>query len=179
MSTQRGDQTPASVFMGPGFRRDDGKGTWCPGRRSAPVMKRTFIAAALLFAGCDSIPSDPDGTLDRVREERLFRVGLIASHSPPPGAAADLLQRLTRATGAKASLERGPAEALLTRLEEGELDLVLGEFAEKSPWAAQVTLSEPIAATGPVVLAAAARNGENAWIALIHREARAVAMSRE
>jgi ABC-type amino acid transport substrate-binding protein len=139
-------------------------------------MIRIFLLATVLLAvGCDAIPSDPDGTLDRVRGERLFRVGLIASHAPPPDRAADLLRRLSRATGAKAAVERGPAESLWTRLEEGSLDLVLGEFAEKSPWAAKVTLSEPIGPGGPIILAAAARNGENAWIALVHREARAAA----
>lgn len=142
-------------------------------------MNRTFLlVAVLLLGGCDSIPSDPDGTLDRIRAERLFKIGLIASHRPPPGEARDFLQRLSRATGARPAPERGTAEALLTRLEEGELDLVLGEFAEKSPWAAQVTLTEPIAADGPIILAAAARNGENAWIALVHREARAAASAR-
>jgi ABC-type amino acid transport substrate-binding protein len=139
------------------------------------MIRAFLLATALLAVGCDAIPADPDSSLDRVRAERRFRVGLIASHAPLPGEAADLLQRLSRATGAKAALERGPAEALLNRLEEGDLDLVLGEFAEKSPWAAKVTLSEPIATNGPIVLAAAARNGENAWIALVHREARAAA----
>jgi ABC-type amino acid transport substrate-binding protein len=138
-------------------------------------MNRFFLLATALLAACDAIPSDPDGTLERVRGERMFRVGLIASHAPPSERATDLLRRLSRATGAKATVERGPAEALLTRLEEGSLDLVLGEFAGKSPWAAQVTLTEPIGPDGPVILAAAARNGENAWIALVHREARAAA----
>lgn len=139
-------------------------------------MNRAFLTAAvLLLTGCGAIPADPDGTLDRVRSERSFKVGLIASNDPPPAPAADLLERLTRATGAKAALERGPAEALLTRLEDGDIDLVLGEFAETSPWSAKVTLSEPIVAYGPTVLAAAARNGENAWIALVHREAQAAA----
>jgi ABC-type amino acid transport substrate-binding protein len=137
-------------------------------------MNRTFLLAAiLLLADCDSIPSDPHGTLDRVRAERAFRVGLVASDSEPPDGAVHFLRSLSRATGAKAVLERGPAETLLTRLEEGELDLVLGEFAEKSPWSTKVTLTEPIAVNGPIVLAAAARNGENAWIAVVHREARA------
>ena len=136
-----------------------------------------LLAAALFIGGCDAIPADPDGTLDRVRSERQFRVGLIASHGRPfaPDRAQDLLKRLSRATGARAAVERGAAESLLTKLEEGRLDLVLGEFAEKSPWAAQVTLTEPIGASGTTVLAAAARNGENAWIALVHREARAAA----
>lgn len=137
-------------------------------------MNRAFLlGAALLAAGCGSIPSDPDGTLDRIRSQRVFRVGLIASPEPPPESARTLLRRLSRATGARARLEPGAAEALLTRLEEGGLDLVLGELAEKSPWAARVTLTEPLAAGEGTILAAATRNGENAWIALVHREARA------
>lgn len=139
------------------------------------MIRILLLATAVVCAGCDVIPSDPDGTLERVRGEGLFRVGLIASPAPPPDRAADLLRRLSRATGAKAAVEHGAAESLLTRLEEGTLDLVVGEFAEKSPWAAQVTLSEPIGPGGPTILAAAARNGENAWIALVHREARAAA----
>jgi ABC-type amino acid transport substrate-binding protein len=139
------------------------------------MIRTLLLAAALSVAGCGAIPADPNGTLERVRGERLFKVGLIASHKPQSGEARDLLQRLSRATGARAALEHGPAESLLTRLEEGSLDLVLGEFAEQSPWAAQVTLTEPIVTNGPTILAAAARNGENAWIALVHREARAAA----
>jgi ABC-type amino acid transport substrate-binding protein len=143
-------------------------------------MNRAFLlTSALLAVGCDSIPADPDGTLERIRSERKFKVGLIASHAPPPDRAADLLRRLSRATGAEAAVERGPAEALLTRLEDGSLDLVLGEFAEKSPWAAQVTLTEPIGPKGATILAAAARNGENAWIALVHREASAAASAEQ
>ncbi len=140
-----------------------------------------LLAAVLLFGGCDSIPADPDGTLDRVRAERRLRVGIIASSAAPlaPDRARDLLARLSRATGARPELEQGPAEPLLTRLEEGGLDLVVGEFARKSPWAAQVTLTDPIAANGPTILAAAARHGENAWIALVHREARAAASGAE
>lgn len=141
-------------------------------------MNRTFLlAAAFAIGGCDSIPSDPGGTADRVSAERRFRVGIVASPGIPlePDRARSLLDRLSRATGARAALEPGAAEPLLTRLEEGGLDLVIGEFAEKSPWSTRVTFTEPIALDGPVMLAAAARNGENDWIRLVHREARAAA----
>ncbi|HEY5723026.1 MAG TPA: hypothetical protein VIT45_11960 [Allosphingosinicella sp.] len=142
-------------------------------------MIRPLLSIALLAAsaGCGSIPADPDGTLERVRAEGRYRVGLIASSNRPlaPERAQALLRRLSVATGARASIEPGPAEPLLARLEEGELDLVVGEFAEPSPWASKVTITEPIAANGPTALAAAARNGENAWIALLFREARTVA----
>jgi ABC-type amino acid transport substrate-binding protein len=138
------------------------------------------LAAALLLAGCGSIPADPDDSLERIRGEGRFSVGLIGSgpSAPAPEGAEALLGRLSRATGARPAVEHGSAEALLSRLEEGGLDLVIGEFAEQSPWAARVTLSEPIAAQGRTMLAAAARNGENAWIALVHREARAAAPGR-
>lgn len=143
-------------------------------------MNRAFLLAAVLLAGCDAIPSDLDGTLERVRGERRFRVGLIASPAPiAPDRARALLERLSGATGATAAIEPGAAEALLHRLEQGELDLVLGEFAEPSPWQHQVTISEPVAGRGATVLAAAARNGENAWIALLFREAKATAAAAE
>lgn len=143
-------------------------------------MNRAFLLAAALLAGCGAIPSDLDGTLERVRGERRFRVGVIASPAPlAPDRARALIAGLSSATGARASLELGAAESLLHRLEAGELDLVLGEFAETSPWKHQVTISEPVAARGPTVLAAAARNGENAWIALLSREAKAVAATGE
>lgn len=138
------------------------------------MIRASLLAAALSIAACDSMPSDPDGTLERIRREGVFKVGLIESHAAPDSGHA-LLGRLSRATGARPAVERGSAESLLTKLEEGSLDLVLGEFAEKSPWAAKVTLSEPIESHGPTSLAAAARNGENAWIGLVHREAEAAA----
>lgn len=140
-----------------------------------------LLGATLLMGGCDAIPADPDGTLERIRGEGRFRVGLIASTTAPlaPDRARALVDRLSRATGATAMVEEGAAETMLTRLEEGGLDLVLGEFSERSPWAPKVTVTEPIAARGPIVLAAAARNGENAWISLVFQEARAAAAAVE
>lgn len=48
------------------------------GSRSAALL----VGAALLLAGCGlTIPTDPDGTLDRVRSAEILRVGA----SPRPG----------------------------------------------------------------------------------------------
>lgn len=84
--------------------------------------------------------------------------------------------RIERATGARAELDRGSLETQLSRLEEGELDLVIGEFAADSPWAQPVAIIEPLATRREgqrvIELAAAARNGENRWIALVEREVR-------
>jgi DNA-binding transcriptional LysR family regulator len=144
-------------------------------------MKRALtIAAAVLAAGCGEIPKDPDGTLERVRAERQFKVGLIAADAPTgPDRQQALLNRLSAATGAAPSIEVGAMEPLLSRLEEGELDLVLGPLSPKSPWGKQVTIIPPLAEQvtreGHTHLSAIARNGENAWISLLHREAAEVA----
>ncbi|HZW46129.1 MAG TPA: hypothetical protein VFF61_01270, partial [Microvirga sp.] len=93
--------------------------------------------------------------------------------------AAQLIQRVSSNAGAQARLESGGAEPLLDRLEAGDLDLVLGRFEKKSPWARLVTFGPPLRVEkqGKTTfhLTAAMRNGENAWIALVEREARDVA----
>lgn len=145
------------------------------------MIRLPLMTAALLIGGCGPIPQDPEGTLDRIKAERTFRVGMIASHGASAGLDRQrlLLRRMALATGASPRVEQGPAEPLLMRLEEGELDLVLGEFAPASPWSKKVTimppLGEQVTRDGHVHVVAVARNGENAWISLLYREARRVA----
>ena len=153
-----------------------------PRERYAAVMKSALlIFATLLTASCDAVPSDPEGTLDRVRAERRFTVGLIASGHPRVGGDRQvlLLRRIAAATGARPAIEFGTTEALFGRLETGDLDLVLGELDPASPWAKRVSLLPPLAEQvdrdGHVHVAVAARNGENEWIGLLHRQARQVA----
>jgi len=144
-------------------------------------MKLAAFLCAALLAACGQIPKDPDGTLDRIMAERRFRVGLIATGHPPIGGDRTrlLLQRLAKDSGATPTFETGASERLLARLEEGALDLVIGELAPASPWASNVTLMPPlgeqVSSAGHVHLAVAARNGENAWIAFVQRRVRAVA----
>jgi hypothetical protein len=84
--------------------------------------------------------------------------------------------RIERATGARAQLDRGPLESQLARLDEGELDLVLGEFAEDTPWLASVAVIEPLTSRKKgkrrFEIAPVTRNGENRWVALVEREVR-------
>jgi hypothetical protein len=91
-------------------------------------------------------------------------------------AARQFVTRLERATGAEATLERGPLERQLIRLEEGDLDLVIGELAEDTPWAMPVAVIEPIGRRHEgkrwLGLSPVAMNGENRWIALLEREVR-------
>jgi ABC-type amino acid transport substrate-binding protein len=144
-------------------------------------MKWRFaLFAALALVGCDRLPADPHGTLDRVKSERRFRVGLIAAGAAPAGARpqAAFLARIARATGARPVVKQGASEPLLLDLEDGGLDLVVGPLSSESPWLERVALLPSLGAVaGPheVVVTPIARNGENRWIMLLEREARAVA----
>ncbi|RYG98718.1 MAG: hypothetical protein EON58_06285 [Alphaproteobacteria bacterium] len=117
-------------------------------------------------------------------ESDRIRVGyVLESHSSDDGMLAEqFLGRLERETGARLEIASGAAEALLTRLSNDELDLVIGEFATKSPWATDVAILEPLHTRklngeelgfGPV-----AKNGENAWIIRIERNVRALKARR-
>lgn len=141
------------------------------------------LALVAVLGGCGSLPRDPDGTLQRVSAGRVIRVGLIADGPATTGdaAVAAYLERLSRATGARAEVTRGASEPLLLELEAGKLDLVLGAVSPQSPWASEVAILRPIAeATAPqhLVVTPIARNGENRWIMLLEREADAVAAGR-
>jgi hypothetical protein len=142
---------------------------------------RVLLICAALGA-CGSIPADPEDTTERVRSERVFRVGLIAGGAPSPERAKALLARVSTAVGATPRFERGAAEPLLLALEAGELDLVVGAVAEDTPWLTRVAPSPPVATAprgeGRVMLAAFARNGENRWITIVDRAARAVGEAR-
>ena len=87
-----------------------------------------------------------------------------------------LVERLAKATGAKPAISTGPAEDQLTRLEEGELDVVIGRFAEDSPWLSSVAILEPLSTRKvggrTLGLAPVVRNGENRWVGLVEREVR-------
>lgn len=137
-------------------------------------------AAALLVTGCNPLPRDPANTLKTIEASKRIRVGLIADPQPlAPARTHALLHRLGQETGAAAIVQTGATEPLLDRLQHGELDLVIGNFSEKTPWEPEVALGPPIAVTGPedrrLQLRAAARNGENAWIVKIEKASKAVA----
>lgn len=134
-------------------------------------MRRLAILS-LFMGACSAVPADPDGTLDRIRETREFRVGMVARGTPGSAREQRFLKGVEEAAGARARVEFGSTEQLLGRLQRGDLDLVVGEFDPITPWATHVTFlpsvsGRPTVASG-VLHAAAARNGENAWIGLLH-----------
>lgn len=140
-----------------------------------------IIAVAFLAGACSDIPKDTEGSLQMIRERGAFRVGLIAGSKDEAGRARQLIDAVAADAGARPQISSGAAEQLLTELEEGELDLVVGTMAAKSPWALKVhALSplDPAAKKEPVQLLALARNGENAWVTLLHHKVEGVRKAR-
>jgi ABC-type amino acid transport substrate-binding protein len=139
-----------------------------------------ILAALCAAATACGLPKDSEGTLERIRGARVIRVGLILSRPDAPldRRAEALLRRLQAATGASPRIFPGDGEPLLARLEEGEVDLVIGRFTATTPWSTLVSLTPPLAKTKQgkteIILAAAMQNGENEWISLVEREARAL-----
>jgi hypothetical protein len=147
------------------------------------MIRRAALALLCVLCACGSIPRDPDGTLDRVRASREFRVGLIASgdHRPGDGLERAFLSRVAAATGARPVTAEGAAERLLLDLEDEKLDLVVGTVGEETPWKDRVAVLRPFGTTkgNPgLLLVPIARNGENEWIMLLEREARALRAER-
>lgn len=144
---------------------------------------RAHSLILLCLAGCGGMPEDPEGTLDRIRSERVIRVGRVEGGSAADASAwRRVLARLEASTGARTILRSGPLEPSLLELEAGAVDLVVGgRFDEDTPWKTRVTLGPPIGRIetprGATSAHIVARNGENAWIMLVQRETRAAAGS--
>lgn len=139
-------------------------------------MKSLFLMALVLLSGCDALPRDPAGTIERITRDRSFRVGFASPDIEATPRAAALLKAVELQTHAKAQVISGAGESLLARLEKGEVDLVVGRFKADSPWQTDVAFGPVLDASGPssdpVELKAAMRNGENRWIMAVEHASR-------
>ncbi|PZU43390.1 MAG: ABC transporter substrate-binding protein [Arsenicicoccus sp.] len=123
------------------------------------AMRSTAIllsAVGLSLCGCGlSIPSDPDGTLQRVTGGEL-RVGV--SPNPP----------WTVLPPSEGEPPTGRS------LEQDELDLVIGGLTEKSPWTTHAALTVPHSTSmgpegDPVGRVLAVPMGENAFMVTVEK----------
>jgi hypothetical protein len=139
-------------------------------------MRGWLILAPMTLAACGAYPRDVTGTLDDIHRTHTLKVGFADMRPADAAAAAVFVARLEKATGATASVDNGPTETQLARLENDQLDLVIGEFAQDTPWGTDVTILEPLAkrtaGTHEMGLSPVAANGENRWIGLLEREIR-------
>lgn len=140
-------------------------------------MKRLWPVLALL-AGCDALPRDTDGTHARVEKAHVVRVGLAAG-TRMNRPVSSLIAGIEHAAGARATTVTGAGEPLLLALDDGRLDVVVGAFAEDTPWRDRVSLAPPVArhmdGGKPLLIRAAVRNGENRWAMLVEHASREAA----
>jgi hypothetical protein len=138
-------------------------------------MTRYLLLMPLLLAACEGLPKDVEGTSAGVDARGYMRVGLVSDEGIEGEVekTRELLARL-----GPARVERAPTEPLLSRLEAGELDLVLVTVDDKSPWKTRVTFGPRLASEDiggrPHSLRPAMMNGENAWIGRVYRAATAI-----
>lgn len=138
-------------------------------------MKQLAFLCAIMLAGCEAIPADPDGTTDRVREERLYRIGVTDRRILSHPAAQRFLAEVNGAVEAKPRIISGNGEQVLTLLERGEIDLTIEWMSPSSPWLRQLSALPPLEertdGNGRLHLLAVAQSGENRWISILHRAA--------
>ena len=118
-------------------------------RESRPLVVATL--ALTLLAGCGlTVPSDPEGTLDRVRDG-VLRVGathhepwvVVAAGDDPSGLEPALLDDFAEALDAELEWTVGNEESLVESLERGDLDVVIGGFTDATPWTDRAAMTVP------------------------------------
>jgi hypothetical protein len=144
--------------------------------KRASTLHRWPLLLCLALAACGPYPRDVSGTLDRIEREGRLRVGFADLSARDRVTARRFVARLEAATGARADIDLATMENQLGRLEDGELELVIGEFREDTPWSETVTVIEPlerrVRGVRAIGLSPVTVNGENRWIALVEREVR-------
>lgn len=148
-------------------------------RRLAPPL-----AAALLLTGCGvQIPKDPDGSLDSITRSGELRVGVSpnppfttlpeAPDAAPGGSEVERVTGFARTLGAEPVWQVGGEEELVRRLEEGELDIVIGGLTDKNPHLTAAGTTRPYLTTPEhgkqVKHVMAVVPGENALLSALER----------
>ncbi|MET0735677.1 MAG: hypothetical protein ABWY55_08545 [Microbacterium sp.] len=136
------------------------------GVRSHPSRVVAATVALLLtgvLAGCGAIPSDPEGSLDRITDG-VLRAGaspsgtlvVVVDDGDVTGPLADLVEGFAEDRGARVEWTVDSEEDLVDGLEAGDLDLAIGGMTDATPWGERVSVTRGYDAipgsSGPVVV---------------------------
>lgn len=89
------------------------------------------------------IPRDPEDSFTRISERGVLRAGFTV-HEPwvsydggtaPSGPEADVVNAFAQTLGARVEWQRGSETQLFEALQEFELDVAIGGFEQRNPWA--------------------------------------------
>ena len=149
----------------------------------APGMRRMSVSMAGLAAfvtmalvGCGELPRDPEGTLERARGG-VLRAGAVAAEpwvvvgpdGIPSGPEPELVEAFARSIDARVEWRVGGPDEVLHAIERRELDVAVGGFTKKSPWAAHVGMTRPWRKDGDDQRVLAVAAGENATLFALDR----------
>jgi polar amino acid transport system substrate-binding protein len=140
------------------------------------------IFVCLLVAGCGlRIPADPEKTLERVTGSTM-RVGVspnppwtdISDTGEPSGTEVELVREFAGTLQAQVEWVVGGEQSLITALERGELQLVIGGLTSETPWTEKAAITKPYAETHDSEgkrkkLVMAAPMGENAFLLALEK----------
>lgn len=105
----------------------------------------------LALTGCGmQIPADPHGSLERIQGGTL-RAGAteqppwvdVRDAGAPVGSEPELVERFAAHLDAQVRWSTGSEADLLTALERGELDMVVGGFLDDTPWSDRGAVTRP------------------------------------
>lgn len=133
----------------------------------ARLLIYTLLAAILAGASCD-LPRDPEGTLERVRQTRRVRVGVVdnapwvmrAENAEPAGVEADLVRELARELNVVPEWSWGGEGRHMEALKNFQLDLVVGGIKRDTAYRHEIALTAPYDTEHSF----AAPPGENKWL---------------
>ncbi|HEX5780309.1 MAG TPA: transporter substrate-binding domain-containing protein [Solirubrobacteraceae bacterium] len=124
-------------------------------------MRRVLLVllVSVLVGGCE-FPTDPEGTLDRVRGG-VMRVGVtpaepwvkLPASGPPAGVEVELVEAFAEELGATVEWVEGSESDLMEALHGRQLDVVIAGLTRQSEWARSAALTRPYL-TSQVVIAA-------------------------
>lgn len=141
------------------------------------VRRAALTTVVLVLTGCGvSIPTDPDGTLERVTGGTL-RAGASPDGSLVTvdagvvgGPLADLVEGFAASRDARVSWSVASEEDLVDDLGSGRLDLAIGGMTEDTPWIDRVSVTRAypgIAGSGGAPVVVLLPLGENAMQAAL------------